>query len=153
MGSAPVVGYHYGAGNKDELKNLFKKSIRLILAMGVILTIAAELLNRPLSRIFVSYDKDLLEMTIYAFGVYAVSFLIMGINIYASSFFTALNDGFTSAMISFCRTLIFEVAAVLLLPVILGPKGIWFAVLAAEIFALLLSIFFLVRNRKKYSYI
>ena len=153
MGSAPVVGYHYGAGNKDELKNLFKKSIRLILAMGVILTIAAELLNRPLSRIFVSYDKDLLEMTIYAFGVYTVSFLIMGINIYASSFFTALNDGFTSAMISFCRTLIFEVAAVLLLPVILGPKGIWFAVLAAEIFALLLSIFFLVRNRKKYSYI
>lgn len=153
MGSAPVVGYHYGAENKDELKNLFKKSIRLILAMGVILTIAAELLNRPLSRIFVSYDKDLLEMTIYAFGVYAVSFLIMGINIYASSFFTALNDGFTSAMISFCRTLIFEVAAVLLLPVILGAKGIWFAVLAAEILALLLSIFFLVRNRKKYSYI
>ena len=153
MGSAPVVGYHYGAGNKDELKNLFKKSIRLILMMGVILTVAAELLNRPLSGIFVSYDKDLLEMTIYAFGVYSVSFLVMGINIYASSFFTALNDGFTSAMISFCRTLIFEVAAVLLLPVIMGAKGIWFAVLAAEILALLLSVFFLVRNRKKYSYI
>ena len=153
MGSAPVVGYHYGAGNKDELKNLFKKSIRLILTMGVVLTIAAEILDRPLSGIFVSYNKDLLEMTVYAFGVYSLSFLIMGINIYASSFFTALNDGFTSAMISFCRTLIFEVAAVLLLPVIIGPKGIWFAVLAAELFALLLSLFFLARNRNKYSYI
>ena len=153
MGSAPVVGYHYGAGNKDELKNLFKKSMRLILIMGVILTVAAEILNRPLSGIFVSYDKDLLEMTIYAFGVYSLSFLVMGINIYASSFFTALNDGFTSAMISFCRTLIFEVVAVLLLPVIMGAKGIWFAVLVAELFALLLSAFFLVRNRKKYSYI
>ena len=152
MGSAPIVGYHYGAGNKDELKNLFHKSIRLILGMSVLLTVAAELLTRPLSMIFVSYDKELLEMTVFAFRVYSVSFLLSGMNIYASSFFTALNDGFTSAMISFCRTLIFEVVAVLLLPVIFGANGIWFAVLVAEAFALALSAYFLVRNRKKYSY-
>ena len=91
-------------------------------------------------------------MTVFAFRVYSVSFLLSGMNIYASSFFTALNDGFTSAMISFCRTLIFEVVAVLLLPVIFGANGIWFAVLVAEAFALALSAYFLVRNRKKYSY-
>lgn len=153
MGSAPIVGYHYGAGNKDELKNLLGKNIRLILGMSVIITVAAEFLARPLSMIFVSYDVELLEMTVYAFSVYSISFLVSGINIYASSFFTALNDGITSAVISFCRTLIFEVLAVLTLPVIFGSYGIWYAVLAAEIFALLMSVFFLLRKRKKYGYI
>ena len=153
MGSAPIVGYHYGAGNKDELKNLFKKSIRIILTMGVILTIAAELLARPLSMIFVSYDVELLEMTVYAFAVYSFSFLLMGINIYASAFFTALNDGFTSAMISFGRTLVFQIISVVLLPMIFGAYGIWYAVITAEALALILSLFFLARNRKKYGYI
>ena len=153
MGCAPIIGYHYGAGNKDELKNLFKKSLRIILVMSIVLTVAAEALARPLSMIFVSYDQELLEMTTYAFAVYSVSFLISGYNIYASSFFTALNDGFTSALISFCRTLIFEVIAVLVLPVLFGAYGIWYAVITAEVFALMLSVFFLARNRKKYGYI
>ena len=109
--------------------------------MSIVLTVAAEALARPLSMIFVSYDQELLEMTTYAFAVYSVSFLISGYNIYASSFFTALNDGFTSALISFCRTLIF------------GAYGIWYAVITAEVFALMLSVFFLARNRKKYGYI
>lgn len=153
MGSAPIVGYHYGAENRDELKNLFKKSLRIILVMSIVLTIAAELLARPLSMIFVSYDTELLEMTTYAFAVYSISFFVSGYNIYASSFFTALNDGFTSATISFGRTLIFQVICVLVLPILFGPYGIWYAVIAAEIFALILSIFFLMRNRKKYGYI
>ena len=153
MGCAPIIGYHYGAGNKDELKNLFKKSLRIILVMSIVLTVAAEALARPLSMIFVSYDQELLEMTTYAFAVYSVSFLISGYNIYASSFFTALNDGFNSALISFCRTLIFEVIAVLVLPVLFGAYGIWYAVITAEVFALMLSVFFLARNRKKYGYI
>ena len=121
--------------------------------MSIVLTIAAELLARPLSMIFVSYDTELLEMTTYAFAVYSISFLVSGYNIYASSFFTALNDGFTSATISFGRTLIFQVICVLVLPILFGPYGIWYAVIAAEIFALILSIFFLMRNRKKYGYI
>lgn len=153
MGSAPIVGYHYGAGHKDELQNLFKKSLRIILVMSIVLTIAAEVLARPLSMIFVSYDADLLEMTVYAFSVYSISFLVSGFNIYASSFFTALNDGFTSAVISFGRTLVFEVISVLLLPIIFGAYGIWYSVITAEIFALILSIFFLRKNRKKYGYV
>ena len=121
--------------------------------MSIGLTVAAESLARPLSMIFVSYDHELLEMTTYAFAVYSVSFLISGYNIYASSFFTALNDGFTSALISFCRTLIFELIAVLVLPVLFGAYGMWYAVNTAEVFALMLSVFFLARNRKKYGYI
>ena len=103
--------------------------------------------------IFVSYDTELLKMTVYAFSVYSISYLISGFTIYTSSFFTALNDGLTSAIISFCRTLIFEVIAVLALPAVFGAYGIWYAVITAEIFALLLSIFFLIRNRKKYGYV
>lgn len=153
MGSAPIVGYHYGAGNTDELKNLFKKSMRIILVMGVILTVVAELLVRPLSMIFVSYDANLLEMTVEAFSIYSLAFLMMGINIYASAFFTALNDGLVSAAISFCRTLVFQVVAVLVLPLLFGVSGIWYAVIAAELLALAFSTGCLAYNRKKYSYL
>ena len=152
MGSAPITGYHYGAGNKTELKSLLHKSLKIIFIMGIVLTILAELLARPLSMIFVSYDAELLSMTIMAFSVYSLSFLVNGINIYASSFFTALNDGFTSAFISFCRTLVFQIVSVLLLPVLFGPDGIWYAVLVAELLSLIVSVFFLLRNRKKYGY-
>ena len=152
MGSAPITGFHYGAGNKTELKSLLHKSIRIILVMQVVLTALAELSARPLSMVFVSYDADLLEMTVYAFAVYSLSFLVSGINMYASSFFTALNDGFTSAFISFCRTLVFQVISVIVLPIIIGPNGIWFAVLVAELLSLAVSIFFLLKNRKKYGY-
>lgn len=152
MGSAPITGYHYGAGNKDELKSLLHKSLRIIIIMEIILTALAELLARPLSMIFVSYDAELLDMTIYAFMVYSLSFLVSGVNMYASSFFTALNDGFTSAFISFCRTLVFQIFSVILLPILIGPNGIWYAVLVAELMSLGVSVFFLLRNRKKYGY-
>lgn len=152
MGSAPITGYHYGAGNKDELKSLLRKSLKIIIVMGIVLTGLAELLARPLSMIFVSYDTELLSMTIFAFSVYSLSFLVSGINMYASSFFTALNDGFTSAFISFCRTLVFQIFSVILLPVLIGPDGIWYAVLVAEILSLVVSVFFLLRNGGKYGY-
>ena len=152
MGSAPITGYHYGAGNKEELKSLLRKSLRIIIIMGIILTALAELLARPLSMIFVSYDANLLDMTIYAFMVYSLSFLVSGINMYTSSFFTALNDGFTSAFISFCRTLVFQIISVILLPVLFGASGIWYAVLVAELLSLIVSVFFLLKNRKKYGY-
>ena len=152
MGSAPIVGYHYGAGNQDELRGLLRKSLRLIALMSVVLTAAALLLARPLSMIFVSYDAALLAVTVRAFSIYSFSFLLCGYNIYASSFFTALNDGFISALISFARTLIFEVSAVLLLPLVLGTDGVWGAVIVAELAALVLSATCLVRKRKKYGY-
>mgnify|MGYP002524153418 CR=1 FL=1 len=152
MGSAPIVGFHYGAGNKDELKGLLRKSLRIITVMEIVLTLAAVLLARPLSLIFVSYDKELLAMTITAFTIYAFSFLGAGYSIYISSFFTALNNGAVSAGVSFGRTLIFQVISVLLLPAIFGPSGIWYAVIMAEAMALVLSFGCLFYNKKKYGY-
>ena len=152
MGSAPIVGYHYGAGNRAELRGLLRKSLCIITVMSVVLTAAALLLTRPLSLIFMSKAPTLLPVTIRAFSIYSLSFLMAGYNIYASSFFTALNDGFISALISFARTLVFQVAAVTVLPVLWGIDGVWAAVVAAETLALLLSAACLVGKRKKYGY-
>lgn len=152
MGSAPIVGYHYGAGNRTELRGLLRKSLCIITVMSVVLTAAALLLARPLSLIFVSKEPALLPVTIRAFSIYSLSFLMVGYNIYASSFFTALNDGFISALISFARTLVFQVAAVTVLPTLWDIDGVWAAVVAAETLALLLSAACLVGKRKKYGY-
>lgn len=152
IGSAPLVSYHYGAGNHDELKNLFGKSLRLIGIWGLMLFILAQLIARPLSAIFVGYDADLFSMTQNGFRIYCIAYLINGFNIYGSSFFTALNNGLISAAISFLRTLVFQLAAVLLLPLLLGINGIWSAVAVAELLTLGLTVTFFVRKRKKYHY-
>lgn len=152
IGSAPLVSYHYGAGNHDELKNLFGKSLRLIGIWGLMLFILAQLIARPLSAIFVGYDADLFSMTQNGFRIYCIAYLINGFNIYGSSFFTALNNGLISAAISFLRTLVFQLAAVLLLPLLLDINGIWSAVAVAELLTLGLTVTFFVRNRKKYHY-
>lgn len=153
IGSAPIVSYHYGAGNREELQGLLRKSVNLIAILSVVLTAAALLLARPLSILFMSYDASLLATTVRAFSIYSLSFLLVGFNIYASSFFTALNDGLTSAIISFARTLVFQIASVLILPMLLGIDGVWGAVIAAEALALILSFLCLIINKKKYGYI
>lgn len=153
IGSAPIIGYHYGAENKDELKSLFKKSLKLLGVAAVILTLAAEVLSNRLASIFVSYDKELFEMTVTAIRLYAISYLISWFNIFASSFFTALNNGFVSAIISFMRTLVFETSIIFILPAILGLNGIWFAIVVAEMLSFIVSSTLLIRNRKKYKYI
>ena len=152
IGSAPLVSYHYGASNHDELKNLFQKSLRLIGIWGLMLFILAQLIARPLAAIFVGYDADLFSMTQNGFRIYCIAYLINGFNIYGSSFFTALNNGLISAAISFLRTLVFQLAAVLLLPLLLGINGIWSAVAVAELLTLGLTVTFFVRSRKKYHY-
>ncbi len=152
LGSAPIIGYHYGAGNKDELKNLLKKSLKLLLITSITLTAFAELLAKPLSRIFVNYDAELLAMTTNAIRLFAISYLISGLNIFASSFFTALNNGAVSATISFLRTFIFQIAMIYILPTFMGINGIWLAVVVAEMLALVVSILFFIFNRKKYEY-
>ena len=152
MGSAPVIGFHYGAGNKEELKELFRKSLWILLVFSVVLTGLAMMLAKPLAMIFVAYDAELLELTKRALTIYSLAFLMSGFNIFASSFFTALNDGLTSALISFGRTLMFQVASVLLLPLIFDVDGIWAAVILAEGLALILSAVCVIRNRKKYGY-
>lgn len=135
IGTAPIVGYHDGAKNYSELHGMLKKSLILIGSFGVAMVISAELLAEPLARIFVSYDAELMEMTVSGFRIFALSFFFMGYAIYSSGFFTALNDGVTSAVISFLRTLVFEVAAVMLLPLILGIDGVWMAIVVAEVMA------------------
>lgn len=151
-GVAPVIGYHYGAGNSDELKSLRKKSFVIIIASSVIMFVLAELLAMPLSGIFVSYDKTLFDMTVRAFSIYSFSFLFAGIAIFGSAFFTALNDGLISALISFLRTLLFQIAAVLIFPMIWGIDGIWFSIVAAEIMAVAVTLAFLIGKQKKYQY-
>lgn len=152
IGSAPVVGYHHGAGNSTELKSLFRKSLLLVGAAGVALTAAAEALALPLTKIFVGYDAALLAMTCRGFRLYSLSFLLTGFNIFSSGFFTALNDGFVSAVISFLRTLVFQTAVVLVLPALMGTDGIWLAIVVAELLALAVSAWFLWRKRGKYRY-
>lgn len=152
IGSAPIVSYHYGAQNHAELKNLFKKSLLLVCGAGIILTVLAEVFSGPLVGIFVSYDAGLFEMTRHGFRLYALAFLMMGVNVWGSAFFTALNNGAVSAAISFLRTLVFQVAAVLVLPLLLGVNGIWLAVVAAEALALAVTISFLAAKRKRYHY-
>ena len=152
IGSAPIISFHFGAQNRAELKNLLRKSIVLVGIGAVIMTTAGIVLARPLSAIFVSYDAQLYELTCRGLSIYSISFMLTGCNIFASSFFTALNNGLVSAAISFLRTLVFQVAAVLLLPVVLGLDGIWFAIVAAEGVALLISASLIVIMRKKYGY-
>ena len=152
MGTAPIVGYHFGAQDRAELRNLLRKSLGIISVGALCMFAAGELLALPLSRLFVGYDAGLLSMTLRGFRLFSFTFLLAGIPIYGSSFFTALNDGLVSAVISFLRTVVFEAAAVLLLPLLLGLDGIWLAGVAAEGFALLLTLFFWIRKADKYGY-
>ena len=152
IGSAPVVGYHFGAQNHPELKGLLKKSLIVIFTFGAVMTVAAEILSRPLSLIFVSYDKELLELTVRGFRIYSLCYIFMGFGIYSSGFFTALNDGLTSAVISFVRTMVFQVAAVLILPRVLGIDGVWLSIVVAEGLAMLLGVAFLIGKRNRYHY-
>ena len=152
VGTAPVVGYHFGAQNQDELKSLLKKSLRMVMIFAVAMLAAAELLAVPLAKIFVGYDEGLMQFTIDGFRIFSLSFLFMGIAIYGSGFFTALSDGLTSALISGLRTLVFQIAAVLLLPLIWGVDGIWASIVVAEFMAAVLTALFLVIKRKKYHY-
>lgn len=152
IGSSPVISYHYGAGNREELQNLFRKSLVIIGTLGIVMTLCSEALASPLTRIFVGYDQALFEMTCRGFKLYCLSFLINGFNAFGSAFFTALNNGLVSAVISFLRTLVFQIAVVLILPLILGLDGIWLAVTAAELLALTVTAGFFVKERKRYGY-
>ncbi len=153
IGTGPIISFHYGAGHHDELRSMLKKSVTVMVAVGAIMLFLARGLAAPLARIFVGYDAGLLEMTGHALGIYAFSFVLNGLNIFSSSFFTALNDGGTSAAISFLRTLVFQTSAVLVLPFLLDLDGIWWAITAAEGGALAVSALFLMGKRKRYHYL
>lgn len=152
IGVAPVVSYHYGAQNHRESQGLLRKSLRMIAVFGVGMVAAAEWAAVPLARLFVGYDETLMALTVSGFRIFALSFALMGFSIFASGFFTALNDGLTSALISFLRTMVFQIAAVLLLPLIWQVDGVWLSIVVAEAVAVALSAAFLVAKRKKYHY-
>jgi len=152
IGTAPIIGYNYGSGNKVELKNVFRKSIWFNLVTGVFMCVVAILMASLLAGIFVGYDEELYEMTKRGFIFYSLSFVVMGINIYGSSFFTALSNGLVSALISFLRTLLFQMVAVLVLPLMFGLDGIWISVVVAEVMALVVTVFFFATKKKKYGY-
>jgi putative MATE family efflux protein len=152
VGVAPVVSYHYGAGNTAELKNMKKKCFATVAAFSGAMFILSILLSKPLAALFVGYDRTLFDLTVHAFLVYSISFLFFGFTIYTSSFFTALNNGPVSAAVSFLRTLVFQVASVLLLPLIFDTEGIWWSVAVAEFLSLCTSICFLKVFQKRYAY-
>ncbi len=151
-GCAPIVSYNYGAKRHDELRGVVRRSIRIIVFLSVGLTILAELLSAPLARLFVGYDAGLFELTCRALRIYSLSFLLCGLNIYASSLFTALNNGLISAIISFARTIIFECGAVIVIPLLMGIDGIWWAISFAEGGALIMSAVFFLANLRRYQY-
>ena len=153
IGSAPIIGYHYGADNRQELKNMFRKSLVIIGVFAAVMVGAALLLANPLAEIFVGYDPDLMEMTVRGFWIYSLSFLLCGFNIFGSSLFTALNNGLISAVISFVRTLVCQIAAVMLLPLILGLDGIWWAIVISEGVALALTVFCFLKFKDRYHYL
>lgn len=152
IGTAPVIGYHYGAKNNTELKSILKKSCVIISVLGIVMTAFALFTARPLAMIFSSYDKELLDMTVHGFRIYSTSFIMVGFAIFGSSFFTALGNGLISAAISFLRTVVFEVVFILTLPPLMGIDGIWISIVAARTFAMAVTILFLILNKKKYKY-
>ena len=152
IGAAPIIGFNHGAQNHAELKNVLRKCLTLLGIFALVLTLAAELVSRPLAGVFVGYDPALHDMTTRGFRIYILSFLLCGFNIFGSSFFTALSNGLISALISFLRTLVFQIGAVLVLPLLFELDGIWWSVVAAELGSIALTAFFMVRYRKRYHY-
>lgn len=152
VGAAPIVGYHYGAGNQQELKSLLRKSLGIIILCSLAMCALAEGTGGFLAALFVGYDPELLALTRRGFLIYSFSFLFAGIPIYGSSFFTALNNGGVSAFIAFLRTCLFQVAAVLILPIFWGIDGVWFSIVAAELLAMAVTVLCLGKYRARYQY-
>ena len=152
IGTAPIISYHNGAGNYKELKGILKKSLTLLGLGGLLMLAVAQLFARPLAMIFVSYSESLTEMTVHGFRIFACSFVFMGFAIFGSGFFTALNDGLTSALISFLRSLVFQIGAVLILPTFMDIDGVWISVVIADFMAMSLSFLFMAIKKKRYHY-
>lgn len=152
QGSSPIMGYHFGAQNHKEMKNVLKRSLILLASSGIVLTALAVLFARPLSAVFVGYDEALLDMTVRAFTICCIPFLFMWFNIYTSGFFTALNDGAVSAAISFMRALVFPVICIIVMPMIWKLDGVWYSLVGSEVLGVFVSLFFMLSKRKKYKY-
>lgn len=152
IGVAPVVGYHFGAKNTDELKNVLKKSTIIIISLAVMMFILGESLAEPFAKIFAKGEEGLIHLSTIGMRIYSISFLFSGLCIFISSFFTALNNGIISAFISFLRTLVLQISLVFILPLFMGSVGIWWAIVLSELAAIIVALIFLMAKRKKYNY-
>ena len=152
VGAAPIISYHFGAQNHDELKSLLRKSVIIMGAFSLLMFGSAQLLSTPLSKLFVGYDQVLMDMTQRAIFVFSFAFLFSGVGIFGSAFFTAMNDGLISALISFLRTLVFQTGAVLIFPLFWGLDGIWLSIVLAEAMAVVVTVLFFMGKRKRYQY-
>ena len=152
VGAAPIISYHFGAQNHDELRSLLRKSVIIMGAFSLLMFGSAQLLSTPLSKLFVGYDQVLMDMTQRAIFVFSFAFLFSGVGIFGSAFFTAMNDGLISALISFLRTLVFQTGAVLIFPLFWGLDGIWLSIVLAEAMALVVTVLFFMGKRKRYQY-
>ena len=152
QGSSPIMGYHYGAQNHKEMKNVLKRSLIMLGSAAVVLTGLAMLLARPIASVFVGYDAKLLDMTARAFMICAAPFLVMWFNMYTSCFFTALNDGAVSAAISFMRALVLPVICIIVMPMFWELDGVWYSLVGSEILGVFVSLYFMLRKREKYKY-
>ena len=139
VGAAPLMSFQHGNGNKAEMASLFRKGVLIMAVGGLVMFALTRIAATPLAMLFVSYDQSLMELTVHAFSIYSTAFLLMGLNMYASSLFTSLSNGGVSAALSFMRTLVFEIGCAFLLPLALGPDGIWYSVIVAEVLALAMS--------------
>ncbi len=152
MGVAPIIGFNYGAENKSELQNIFRKSVTILGITNITMFVMAEVLTVPMAKIFVGYNQTLNELTIRGMRIYSVAFLVMGFNVFASAFFTALSNGKISAIISVTRTLILQLIMIYIMPMILGVDGLWAVVIAVEGISLIVTVYYILKNRKNYGY-
>ena len=153
LGIAPVIGFNHGANNRDELKNVYGKSMKIVLVSSALMMGLSMVSARVLALIFASADIELLNMTINAIRIYSICYLFTGVNIFGSAFFTALNNGKISALISFMRVLVFQVLFLTILPRLFALNGIWFSIVSAECCAVILTFICLWANRKRYQYV
>lgn len=152
MGVAPIIGFNYGAGNKTELQNIFRKSVVILTITNIIMFVMAEVLTVPMAKIFVGYNQALNELTVRGMRIYSIAFLMMGFNVFASAFFTALSNGKISAIISVTRTLILQLVMIYVMPILLDVDGLWAVVIAVEGMSLIVTGYYIVKNRKNYGY-
>lgn len=152
VGVAPVIGYKHGSEDKLALKSLFKRSVSIMIILGGILLVLAQLFAPIIANVFVGYNTGIKELTVYAFRIFSIAYVILGINMFGSAFFTALNNGGVSALLSLVRTLVFQLIFVLVLPILFGVNGIWFSVVASESVALIMTVIFFGKYKKVYGY-
>lgn len=151
-GVSPIIGYHYGADNKKELKSLFKKSVIILAVAALVMTSIGEIFAPALVNIFVGYDKELAALSVRALRLYALCYAFCWFSIFVSAFFTSLNNGFISGLVSFLRTCLFQVVMILVLPIFFEIDGLWSAIVFAEALGIIVSLICVFTNRKKYGY-